>query len=115
MIYTFFASGGTVFPITALPIPPGGDLIYLGIEPKIERFCHKVSFGALFPILPITNHQSPIPPGGDLIYPGIETKTDRLMLEVSFRPCHHYVIYSAHLLIFFFVFLILSINCKYFY
>ncbi|MDJ0532267.1 MAG: S-layer family protein [Xenococcaceae cyanobacterium MO_207.B15] len=49
-------------------------------------------------ILPITNHQSPIPPGGDLIDPGIETKTDRLMLEVSFRPCHHYVIYSAHLL-----------------
>ena len=75
MIYTFFASGGTVFPITALPIPPGGDLID----------------------------------------PGIETKTDLLMLEVSFWPCHHYVIYSAHLLIFFFVFLILSINCKYFY
>ncbi len=41
------------------PIPPGGDLIYLGIEPKIDRFCNEVSFGAPIPI-PYTNLRSAI-------------------------------------------------------
>ncbi len=38
------------FPIPHSPFPSGGDLIDLGIEPKIDRFCNEVSFGAPFPI-----------------------------------------------------------------
>ncbi len=37
------------------PIPPGGDLIDLGIEPKIDRFSNEVSFPPQSPNPPIPN------------------------------------------------------------
>ncbi len=45
-------SFGAPITIPQSPFPPGGDLIYLGIEPKIDRFCNEVSFGAPIPQSP---------------------------------------------------------------
>ncbi len=46
------------FPNSPIPQspPPGGDLIYLGIEAKRDRLCNEVSFPPQSP-----NPQSPIP------------------------------------------------------
>ncbi len=57
IIYQYFSHSPTLTSLPNSPIPPGGDLIYLGIEPKIDRFCNEVSFGAPIPQFP----NSPVP------------------------------------------------------
>ncbi len=39
--------------------PPGGDLIYLGIEAKRDRFCCEVSEPPQFPNSPIPQFPNP--------------------------------------------------------
>ncbi|MDJ0530923.1 MAG: hypothetical protein QNJ70_00285 [Xenococcaceae cyanobacterium MO_207.B15] len=54
IIYQYFSQSPTL-PNSPIPqFPPGGDLIYLGIEAKRDRFCCEVSE-------PPQSPQSPIP------------------------------------------------------
>ena len=53
IIYQYFSHSPTLTSLPNSPIPPGGDLIYLGIEPKIDRFCNEVSEPPQFPNSPV--------------------------------------------------------------